>query len=52
MTTIFTSPQIQFLEEIIALVIDDDEDREIYDLDAPDRFHAGLTKDNKLPIAT
>src|ERR1700681_4747346 len=34
------SPQIQFLEEIIALVVDDDEGREILDLDAPDRFHA------------
>src|SRR5258708_10155382 len=34
------SPQIQFLEEIIALVVDDDESREILDLDAPDRFHA------------
>jgi hypothetical protein len=37
------SPQIQFLEEIIALVVDDD---------APDRFHAGLIKVSKLPIAT
>src|ERR1700686_1005937 len=34
------SPQIQLLEEIIALVVDDDEGREILDLDAPDRFHA------------
>src|SRR5260221_13543061 len=34
------SPQIQFLEEIVALVVDDDEGREIHDLDAPDRFHA------------
>src|SRR5258707_4473483 len=34
------SPQIQFLEEIIALVVDDDEGRKILDLDAPDRFHA------------
>src|ERR1700682_6801369 len=34
------SSQIQFLEEIIALVVDDDEGREILDLDAPDRFHA------------
>src|SRR6187401_358392 len=34
------SPQLQFLEEIIALVVDDDEGREILDLDAPDRFHA------------
>src|SRR6266702_2253973 len=32
--------QIQFLEEIIALVVDDDEGREIHDFDAPDRFHA------------
>ena len=33
-------PQIQFLEEVIALVVDDDEGRKILDLDAPDRFHA------------
>src|SRR5204863_2994796 len=33
-------PQIQFLEKIIALVVDDDEGRKIHDLDAPDRFHA------------
>src|SRR5258705_10369087 len=37
---VLPSPQIQFLEEIIALVVDDDEGREILDLDAPDRFHA------------
>src|SRR5260221_4970874 len=36
------SPQIQFLEEFIALVVDDDEGREIHDLDAPDRLHAEL----------
>src|SRR5207249_10805651 len=36
------SPQIQFLEEIIALVVDDDEGRKIHDLDAPDRFHTRL----------
>src|SRR5437899_11348583 len=36
------SPQIQFLEEIIALVVDDDEGRKIHDLDAPDRFHTKL----------
>src|ERR1700704_6906522 len=40
MTRVRPSPQIQFLEEIIALVVDDDEGREILDLDAPDRFHA------------
>src|SRR6266403_88985 len=34
------SAQIQFLEEVVALVVDDDEGREILDLDAPDRFHA------------
>jgi hypothetical protein len=33
-------PQIQFLEEVIALVVDDDEGGKILDLDAPDRFHA------------
>src|ERR1700730_17153752 len=32
------SPQIQFLEEIVALVVDDDEGRKILDFDAPDRF--------------
>src|SRR5438552_19138907 len=36
------SPQIQFLEKIIALVIDHDECRKILDLDAPDRLHAEL----------
>jgi hypothetical protein len=30
--------RIQFLEEVIALVVNDDEGREILDLDAPDRF--------------
>src|SRR4030081_534189 len=35
-------PQVQFLEEIIALVVDDDEGRKVLDLDAPDRFHAEL----------
>src|SRR5688572_5845164 len=33
-------PQVEFLEEVVALVVDDDEGREILDLDAPDRFHA------------
>src|ERR1700710_1842135 len=48
MTKIFASaqappsPKIQFLEEIIALVVDDDEGWKILDLDAPDRFHAEL----------
>src|SRR3954447_5572629 len=27
-------------EEVVALVVDDDEGREVLDLDAPDRFHA------------
>src|SRR5712664_424658 len=36
------SPQIQFLEEVVALVVDDDEGREIHDFDAPDRLHAKL----------
>src|SRR5579871_5064421 len=35
-----SSPQIQFLEEIIPLVVDDDEGGEILHLDAPDRLHA------------
>src|SRR3954471_13027621 len=36
------SPEIEFLEEVVALVVDDDEGRKILDLDAPDRFHAEL----------
>src|SRR5215510_2357707 len=35
-------PQIQLLEEIVALVVDDYESRKILDLDAPDRLHAEL----------
>src|ERR1700720_4409828 len=33
------SPEIQFLEEVVALVVDDDEGREILDFNAPDRLH-------------
>src|SRR4029079_3587376 len=33
------SAQVQFLEEVIALVVNDDESREILDLDLPDRLH-------------
>src|SRR5258708_12163686 len=44
------SPQIQFLEEIIALVVDDDQSREILDLDAPDRFHAEFGIFNNLDL--
>src|SRR5712672_4177086 len=36
------SSQIQFLEEVVALVVDHDEGREILHLDAPDRLHAEL----------
>src|SRR3954468_13085383 len=36
------STQIQLLEEVVALVVDDDERRKVDDLDAPDRFHAEL----------
>src|SRR5712672_1722163 len=36
------SSQIQFLEEIVALVVDHDEGREILHLDLPDRLHAKL----------
>src|SRR6478752_6942698 len=36
------STQIQLLEEVVALVVDDDERGEVDDLDAPDRFHAEL----------
>src|SRR5262249_33913324 len=35
-----SSPQIQFLEEVVALVVDHDEGREIFHLDPPDRLHA------------
>src|SRR6266478_6096573 len=41
-TTAGSSPQIQFLEEVVAFVVDHDEGGEILDLDAPDRFHAEL----------
>src|SRR3974390_1581274 len=34
--------QIQFLEKVIPLIVDDDEGREVLDLDFPDRFHAEL----------
>ena len=34
------SSQIQFLEKIVPLVADDDKCRKIFDLYAPDRFHA------------
>src|SRR5262249_57909089 len=37
-----SSPQIQFLEEIVALVVDHDEGGEILHLDFPDRLHAQL----------
>src|SRR3981081_3664446 len=33
---------LQFAEKIVALVVGDDEGREVLDLDAPDRFHAEL----------
>src|SRR5690348_1516046 len=36
------SAQVEFLEEIVALVIDDDEGGEVLDLDAPDRLHTKL----------
>src|SRR4051794_24306808 len=39
-TILLPLSQIQFLEEVVALVVNDDESREILDLDAPDRFHA------------
>src|SRR5258708_6825684 len=32
--------QIQLLEEVVALVVDDDESREIHHVNAPDRLHA------------
>src|SRR5215212_4741069 len=35
-----SSPQIQFLEKVVALVVDDNKCREILDLDAPDRLHS------------
>src|SRR5262249_56606313 len=36
------SPQIQILEEVVALVVDDDKGRKIDHFNAPDRFHAEL----------
>src|SRR5258707_12601640 len=33
---------LQVAEEVVALVVGDDESREVLDLDAPDRFHAEL----------
>ena len=39
-----SSPQIQFLEEIIPFVVDDDEGGEVLDVDAPDRRHAEVLK--------
>src|ERR1041384_7480698 len=42
MALLCPSPEIQFLEEVVALVVDDDEGREVLDLDAPDRLHAEL----------
>src|SRR5581483_8815545 len=32
--------EVEVLEEVVALVVDDDEGGEILDLDLPDRFHA------------
>src|SRR5262249_51877642 len=37
-----TSSQIQVLEEVVALVVDDDEGGEIDHFNAPDRLHAEL----------
>jgi hypothetical protein len=34
-------PQVQFLEEVVDLVVDDDEGREVLDLDAPAGLDAG-----------
>src|SRR5689334_22617112 len=47
------SPQIQFLEKVVALVVDDDEGRKIHHVDAPDRFHPefGIFHDLDLPDA-
>src|SRR4029078_3315253 len=39
-TMALSLPQIPLPEEVVALVVDDDEGREILDLDAPDRLHA------------
>src|SRR5690348_7312007 len=36
------SAEVQLLEEVIALVVDDDEGGEVLDLDLPDRLHAEL----------
>ncbi len=43
--TLFLIPalaEVQFLEEVIALVVDHDKGREVFDLDLPDGFHAEL----------
>src|SRR5262249_54049680 len=37
-----TEPPLKSPEEIVALVVDDDERREVDDLDAPDRLHPEL----------
>src|SRR3954451_3977378 len=36
------SAEIELLEEVVALVVDDDEGGKVLDLDAPDRLHAEL----------
>src|SRR5271168_3321144 len=36
------SAEVQLLEKVVSLVVDDDEGREVFDLDAPDRLHAEL----------
>src|SRR6476620_3087062 len=38
----FPFSNLQLAEEVVALVVGDDEGREVLDLDAPDRFHAEL----------
>jgi len=37
-----TGLDLQLAEEVVALVVGDDEGREVLDLDAPDRLHAEL----------
>src|SRR4029078_3226719 len=43
-------PEIQLLEEVVALVVDDDEGGEIDYLDAPDRLHAEFRIFNALDL--
>jgi hypothetical protein len=47
---ISVAEKIQFLEEVVALVVDDDEGGEVLDLDPPDRFHAEFLEFDDLDL--